>query len=59
MDLFWHYFDSRAEKKNAKEYGNVIHPNMFAGGKIDESAPTLLLVPTPELHLLIGPVNYT
>ena len=57
MDLFWRYFDARAVRKDAKSYGNVIHPNMFAGGVIDESALTILIVPPPELHLLMGPVN--
>ena len=57
MDLFWDYFDGRADKKNAKDFGNVIHPNMFVGGTVDESAPIILLVPPPELHLLMGPVN--
>ena len=57
MDLFWRYFDERAERKDAKSYGNVFHPNMFAGGVIDEPKLIILLVPPPELHLLIGPVN--
>ena len=30
---------------------------MLAGGNIDKSTSILLLVPPPELHLLIGPVN--
>ena len=29
----------------------------LAGGDIDESTPIILLVPPPELHLLLGPVN--
>ena len=57
MDLFWDYFDARADKKKAKDFGNVIHPNMFVGGTVNESAPIILLVPPPELHLLMGPVN--
>ena len=41
-----------------KNYGNAIHPNMFAtSDNIDESTLVLRLVPPPELHLLIGPVN--
>ena len=30
---------------------------MFVGGTVDESAPIILLVPPPALHLLMGPVN--
>ena len=52
MKLFWGFFDAKAAKKDAMKYGNVIHPNMFAGGDIDESTPIILLVPPPELHLL-------
>lgn len=57
MDLFWAYFDARAKKQDAKDYGNVIHPNVFVTGDIDENTLIILLVPPPELHLLIGPVN--
>ena len=64
MALFWDYWEAKAVRKNekaarkdAKIYGNVIQANMFAGGTIDESTPIILLIPPPELHLLIGPVN--
>ena len=64
MALFWDYWEAKAVRKNEKAarkdaniYGNVIHPNMFAGGTIDDSTPIILIVPPPELHLLIGPVN--
>ena len=57
MGLFWDYFEANAARKDAKNYGNVIHTNMFAGGNIDEETPIFLLVPPPELHLLMGPVN--
>ena len=26
MELFWNYFEARAVKKHAKDYGNVVHP---------------------------------
>ena len=57
--LFWDYWEAKAVRKNEKAtiYSNVIHPNMFAGGTIDESTPIILLVPPPELHFLIGLVN--
>ena len=58
MDLFWGYLKANASKKDAKDYGNVIHPNMFAGRKnIDESTPIIEFVPPPELHLLIVPLK--
>ena len=58
LDLFWSFFDARAKRSDAKNYGNAIHPNMFAtSDNIDESTLVLRLVPPPELHLLIGPVN--
>ena len=57
MDLFWGFFEARADRSAATDYGNVIHPTMFASDDIDESTLILLLVPPPELHLLIGPVN--
>ena len=55
-DLFWDYFDSRASKENAKDYGNVIHLPVIEN--IDQSSPVINVVPPPELHLLIGVVNH-
>lgn len=58
MKLFWNYFEANAKRKDAKDYGNVVHPNMFAdNNKIDENTLIILLVPPPELHLMLGPVN--
>ena len=64
MALFWDYCEAKAVRKSekaaqtdAKLYGNVTYPNMFARGTVDESTPIILLVPPPELHLQIGPVN--
>ena len=31
--------------------------NVFSSSNIDDSTSIILLVPPPELHLLIGPVN--
>ena len=41
--------------KRAKDYGNVVHLNLFSENADDELI--LTKVPPPELHLLIGPVN--
>ena len=56
MKLFWNFFKSRSEKKEAKNFGNVMHPPILCD---DESkyTPIIFLLPPPELHLLVGPVN--
>ena len=56
MKLFWDFFDSRSEKKDAKNFGNVIHPPILSNDDSNESL-VITLLPPPELHLLIGPVN--
>lgn len=56
MNLFWDFFESRDRKSDAKKYGNVIHPPIICDD-IDNETPVILLIPPPELHLLIGPVN--
>ena len=56
-DLFWMFFDSQASKENAKEYGNVIHLPMIVEN-VDPSTPVINVVPPPELHLMLGPVNH-
>ena len=56
MKLFWNFFESRSEKKEAKNFGNVIYSPILCD---DESkyTPIIFLLPPPELRLLIGPVN--
>ena len=56
MNLFWDFFESRKKKSEAKKFGNVIHPPIICDN-IDDTTPVILLIPPPELHLLIGPVN--
>ena len=46
MYLFWNYFDSRAEKKDAKKPGNVIHPPIVNDDQSDET-PVIQILPTP------------
>ena len=53
-ELFWSYYGAGVSKAKAKDFGNAIHPSMVTG--IDDT-PILHIVPPPELHLLIGPVN--
>ena len=54
-ELFWKFYESQATKKEAKNFGNVIHLPMF--DVEDKTKLVLELVPPPELHLLLGPVN--
>ena len=52
--LFWDYFDARVDKLKAKDYGNVVHPPLI---NIEDDTPVLHVVPPPELHLMLGPLN--
>ena len=54
--LFWDYFVAQADKKDARLYGNVIHPPIISDN-LEDSTPVIEVIPPPELHLLIGPVN--
>ena len=56
MNMFWDFFDSRKQKKDAKNFGNVVHLPIICDD-IENHAPVISLIPPPELHLLIGPVN--
>ena len=56
MKLFWDFFESKKDKKDAKHFGNVIHPPIICDN-IDDDTSVICLIPPPELHLLIGPVN--
>ena len=56
MKLFWDFFESKKDKKDAKHFGNVIHPPIICDN-IDDDTPVICLIPPPELHLLLGPVN--
>ena len=56
MKLFWDFFDSQKDKKDAKNFGNVIHPPIICDD-IENDTPVISLIPPPELHLLMGPVN--
>ena len=56
MNLFWDFFDSKKEIKDTKMFGNVIHPPMLSDD-IWNNTPVLTLLPPPELHLMIVPVN--
>ena len=53
-ESFLNYYDAGILKKKAKNFGNAVHPSMVSG---NIEIPILEIVPPPELHLLIGPVN--
>ena len=55
-DLFWKYFCAGSKKDKAKDFGNVIHLPIMEN--VDTSMPVLDIVPPPELHLMLGPVNH-
>lgn len=56
MNMFWDFFESKKDKKDAKTFGNVIHPPIICDD-IEDETPVICLIPPPELHLLMGPVN--
>ena len=43
------------DSKDAKLYGNVIHPPINSDN-LEDSTHVIEIIPPPELHLLIGPV---
>ena len=53
MDLFWNWFESRRDKKGAKNYGNVIHPPILSD-EDNNNTPVISILPPPGLHLLMG-----
>ena len=55
-DKFWSYFSARTTKENAKDFGNVIHLPVM--DNVDPDTPVLKIIPPPELHLMLGPVNH-
>ena len=44
------------EKKDAKNFGNVIHPPIVRDNQ-DNDTHVIYLLPPPKLHLLIEPAN--
>ena len=55
QDHFWNYVDAGREKKQAKLFDNVIHPSIVKPNDLEKSV--LDVIPPPELHLFLGPVN--
>ena len=54
-EKFWNWFVTTGQNKSkAKHYGNVVHCPILKG---DPNEKVINLLPPPELHLLIGPVN--
>ena len=53
--LLWSYFDAQVDKSKAKDYGNVVHLPLI--NIQDDTTPVVHLVPPPELHLMLVPVN--
>ena len=57
-ELFGDYFDAKAKRSEAKDYGNAIHLPII--DIKNENTPVIDKVPPPppELHLLLGPMNH-
>jgi hypothetical protein len=53
-EKFWAWKDACSDEKKAKKYGNVIHLPLIKG---DPHSRVTDLLPPPELHLLLGPIN--
>ncbi len=54
QDAFQAWTESGLDRKDAKHYGNVIHPPLLTG---HPDQLVLDVLPPPELHLLLGAVN--
>ena len=55
-NLFWDFFEAHVDKSEAKGYGNVIHPPIISDS-LEDTTPVIKVLPPPEMHLLISPVN--
>ena len=50
------YFEANTNKRGAKHYGKVMHLPIVSNN-LDNNMSATEVLPPPELHLLIGPVN--
>lgn len=50
-EKFWRWYDSR---NFAKEYGNAVHQSILKG---EPNLEVIDILPPPELHFMMGPVN--
>ena len=53
--LYRDFRDSFVSNDKAKHFGNVTHPPLIQG---DDATPVIHVIPPPELHLMLGPVNH-
>ena len=54
-DLYRNFRDAYVSKDKAKDYGNVVNEPLVKG---DDNTPVIHVIPPPELHLMLGPVNH-
>lgn len=54
-DQYWSFVESEKKASKAKEYGNCIHAPLF---KFSDATLVMDILPPPELHLLLGVVNF-
>ena len=49
------FCDSFLTQDKAKHFGNVVNPSLVRG---EVDTPVIHVIPPPELHLMLGPVNH-
>ena len=52
---YWQFVESERGSAKAKDYGNCVHAPMF---KYSDNTRVLDILPPPELHLMLGTVNF-
>ena len=53
--MYREFRDAHVSSDKAKQFGNVVHPPLIQG---DDATPVIHVIPPPELHLMLGPVNH-
>ena len=54
--LFWDYFQGNTNKRKPKHYSSVIRLPIVSNN-LENNKPVIEVLSSPELHLVIGPVN--
>lgn len=52
--LFWDFFESHTDKKDAKMYGNVLHPPIISDN-LEDSTPVIEVIPSSR----VAPINWS
>ena len=54
-NMYRNFRDANVDTNKAKDFGNVVNPTLVKG---DDETPVIHVIPPPELHLMLGPVNH-